>query len=132
MAISINRLLGMFARQESAPIKPAAAPARRLSDAPSAPAAKPMMQGAFRAVSIVRGSPCCATAAEYGDKRFLVSETPALPLAGCSMSGQCSCTYRKHADRRSGEDRRFSMPGEKSQWYHGGERRNPRGRRHDD
>ena len=83
-------------------------------------------------MSIVIGNVCCETAAQYRGKRFLASETPTLPLAGCTSNGQCTCSYRKHADRRSGEDRRLGLPGEKSQWYHGGERRNPNGRRHDD
>lgn len=58
----------------------------------------------FRAVSIVPARPACKLARRYQDIRYLGSDAPRLPLAGCRIVN-CRCRYEHHADRRS-EDRR--------------------------
>ena len=59
----------------------------------------------YHAVSVRLGSDCCTEAAQLQDMRFLSTEAPHLPLAGCS-SVTCGCVYQHHDDRRSGDDRR--------------------------
>jgi len=59
----------------------------------------------YHAVSVHSGPDGCPAAARLQDERFLPTEAPNLPLAGCS-SVTCSCVYQHHDDRRSGEDRR--------------------------
>jgi hypothetical protein len=63
------------------------------------------------------------------DTRFLSKEAPVLPLAGCSMSGKCRCSYQHHDDRRGLSRRTPDLwnPGRVS--YGGEERRLKRGRR---
>lgn len=54
--------------------------------------------------------PCleaCAVVAAQRGQRYLASEAPELPLAGCDTR-KCGCRYRYHADRRSNEDRRYA------------------------
>jgi hypothetical protein len=61
--------------------------------------------------------------------RFLSIEAPLLPLAGCSMSAKCRCSYQHHDDRRGLSRRTPDVwnPGRVS--YSGEERRLKRGRR---
>ncbi len=47
----------------------------------------------------------CYAARTISGKRFLSSEAPALPLAGCD-NAECNCRYFHHSDRRSSVDRR--------------------------
>lgn len=66
----------------------------------------------FRAVTVRGRMNCCNAARRLQGKRFLASQAPALPLGGCSQSGQCSCRYLHLTDRR-GEIRRdtdFGLP----------------------
>ena len=65
-------------------------------------------QSPYRAASIRPGTGACQAATGLGNKRFLSSNVPQLPLASCSQES-CSCRYRRHADRRSEEDRRASF-----------------------
>jgi len=66
--------------------------------------------GQFRAVTIVPGALACSVVKRFAKHRFLLSEAPQPPLAGCDMGGTCTCSYRKFADRRS-DSRRSSDEG---------------------
>ena len=59
----------------------------------------------YRAASITYGGCACASVKSLGNKRFLASKAPQVPLANCD-SGKCQCRYIRHKDRRAGEDRR--------------------------
>jgi hypothetical protein len=78
--------------------------------------------GDYRAVSL-QPCPNCHAAAKYGaGKRYLLGEMPRVPLANCTMPANCSCKFRKHADRRDG-DRRLLGEIVTTRWYPGSERR---------
>jgi hypothetical protein len=96
-----------------------------------APSARPNQLNAggdYRAVSLAPSSKCHAAAKDGAGKRYLLSEVPRLPLANCTMPANCSCKFRKHADRREG-DRRLLGETETNRWFAGSERRNRGGRR---
>lgn len=81
------------------------------------------MQGkAWAAVSIVTNSHCCGAASAIAGVRRLAADAPQLPLPDCSMPAQCRCRYQKHADRRSGEDRREMNHNSIGQSFYGGEK----------
>jgi hypothetical protein len=103
----------------------------------AAPAPKPAIHGNskaskagsdFRAVSLLARSQCRVAARDGVDKRYLLGEAPRLPLAGCATPEQCTCKYRKHADRRD-DDRRLLGGTHSAAWYAGSERRLRRSRR---
>lgn len=78
----------------------------------------------YHAVAIrVRGKGCDA-AREAQGRRYLSTEAPLLPLAGCS-SASCACQY-VHFDDRRHYDRRGPFP---TRIFSGGERRSVSGRR---
>ena len=85
----------------------------------------------YHAVSIHTGSAACLQAKALKRKRFLSSEAPQLPLAGCT-SGKCHCVYQHHPDRRAGNGDRRAI-GSTTRGMFGsdgdGERRLSRGRR---
>jgi len=84
----------------------------------------------YHAVVVVTGQTCCEAAAAQRGRKLLSSEAPNLPLAECTMPGQCKCRFQKHADRRTGDDdRRLLGSTERSVWYGGDEKRRTRGRR---
>lgn len=60
----------------------------------------------YKAVSVHATEGCCKDALALHDRRLLLEEAPRLPLETCDRIGECQCTYRNHADRRSGDDRR--------------------------
>lgn len=60
----------------------------------------------FYGVTIKPCANACQNAILLQRKRYLASEVPLLPLNGCERSS-CQCTYKHHADRRSGGDRRY-------------------------
>jgi hypothetical protein len=62
--------------------------------------------------------------------RFLSSEAPALPLAGCDARA-CTCRYRHHEDRRSSLRRAADVVSSGAYWA-GQERRKSIGRRSTD
>lgn len=72
-------------------------PSDRKSPAPQAGNAP----GKFRAVAIVPGARACQVAKRFAKHRFLVSDAPQPPLAGCEFAGTCTCVYRKFSDRRT-------------------------------
>jgi hypothetical protein len=58
----------------------------------------------FRAVSIIPARPSCKLVNRYSGTRYLTTEAPHLPLAGCRVQ-PCRCRYAHYDDRRV-EDRR--------------------------
>jgi hypothetical protein len=83
----------------------------------------------YRAVSLAPNSACDVASRDVATgKRYLLREAPRLPMAGCAKPESCTCTFRKHADRREA-DRRLLGMAETNRWYAGGERRNRGGRR---
>lgn len=81
-----------------------------------------MQAKSWAAVSIVTSSHCCSAAKAMTSVRHRAADAPQLPLADCSMPGQCRCHYQKHADRRSGEDRREMNHNSIGQSFYGGEK----------
>ena len=88
----------------------------------------------FHAVAIRPAAHACAAARKLEGKRFLATEAPRLPLAGCDRE-RCECRFQHYKDRRAGTDRRSpfgsgglaSITGNYPQ-----ERRQKEGRRADD
>ncbi len=58
----------------------------------------------WHAVVIAASAGACAAAQACKGKRFLSSEAPMLPLAGCDAR-RCDCKYRHYDDRRGGPRR---------------------------
>jgi hypothetical protein len=56
---------------------------------------------AYRALEIIPGPRACAIAKRFTRHRFLMSEAPTPPMAGCDQQGACTCKFQKYADRRS-------------------------------
>jgi hypothetical protein len=84
-------------------------------------------QGDFRAVSIAPCIICCTAAMHATAKPYLMREAPRLPLQACTMPTNCSCKFRKKADRRD-SDRRLFGATETNRWFAGHDNRK-RGRR---
>lgn len=84
--------------------------------------------GDFRAVSLAPSARCCSAAAHATGRRVLLREAPRLPLEACTMPANCSCKFRKNADRRD-SDRRLLGATETNRWYAGTENRKRGGRR---
>jgi hypothetical protein len=84
--------------------------------------------GDFRAVSLAPSVRCCAAAKHATGRRVLLREAPRLPLEGCTVPANCSCKFRKDADRRD-SDRRLLGSTETNRWFAGSERRERGGRR---
>lgn len=79
---------------------------------PAIPAPKtspdPLATASFRAVVIRTGSGCCDAVRALAGQRFLASEAPGLPVAGCNRT-QCRCSFQRLGDRRGGDERRFGL-----------------------
>jgi hypothetical protein len=100
----------------------------RSSSTPAATAhLKRSNSGDFRAVKIAPSVLCCGASLQASEKSYLLREAPRLPLMGCTMPVNCSCKFRKTADRRGG-DRRLLGAGT-SRWFAGVENRQRVGRR---
>jgi hypothetical protein len=84
--------------------------------------------GDFRAVSLAPSVRCCSAAEQARGRRMLLREAPRLPLEGCTMPTNCSCKFRKNADRRD-SDRRLLGATETNRWFAGPENRKRAGRR---
>jgi len=82
----------------------------------------------FRAVSLAPGIRCCASAKHATGRRVLLREAPRLPLEACTMPTNCSCKFRKDADRRD-SDRRLLGETETNRWFAGPESRKRGSRR---
>src|ERR1700737_845596 len=88
----------------------------------------PNSGGDFRAVSLAPSIRCCAAAKDATGRRVLLREAPRLPLEACTMPTNCSCKFRKDADRRD-NDRRLLGATETNRWFAGHESRKGGGRR---
>src|SRR5260370_41822885 len=84
--------------------------------------------GDFRAVSLAPSIRCCAAAKHAKGRRVLLREAPRLPLEACTIPTNCSCKFRKYADRRY-SDRRLLGATETNRWIAGPESRKYGGRR---
>jgi hypothetical protein len=115
------RLLKSFLRKT-----PREHPAKKL--APSAKLRSPSSNGDFRAVSLIPGIACCKAAKDMAGKSYLLRVAPRLPLADCTTQANCSCRFRKTADRRD-SDRRLLGAIETNRWFAGTENRKRGGRR---
>ncbi len=62
----------------------------------------------WRAVKIVPDLFCCDAVGELSGQVYLSTESPRLPLEGCSEK-DCRCRYMHLEDRRSGGDRRIEL-----------------------
>lgn len=87
----------------------------------------------FRAVSIQPGSNACASAYALSTQRYLVGETPKVPVEDCTERN-CQCRYRHHRDRRraSGDRRAIQSYSATAAAFGVDERRRSRGRRSTD
>jgi hypothetical protein len=88
----LNELFGRIAREH---------PAKKLTPVPNAK--RPAGGGDFRAVTIAPSIICCTAAMRATGKTYLLHQAPRLPLASCTMPKNCSCKFRKNADRRDTE-----------------------------
>ena len=79
----------------------------------------------FASVEIRRRSGACRAARALDGQRFLASESPALPLVGCTQT-RCDCSFAKLSDRRT-DDRRWG--GLSAAMFMNAERRNKADRR---
>jgi hypothetical protein len=113
----LKELLGKNSREH---------PAKKLTPIPRPK--RPNTGGDFRAVSIAPSIMCCAAAMRATEKTYLLHEAPRLPLAACTMPRNCSCKFRKNADRRD-SDRRLFGGTESNRWFAGLESRRRGGRR---
>ena len=103
---------------------------RRAADHPSGTGpARRRPAGRFQSVEIRVGMHACAEARKLAGERFLVSDAPPLPLAGCPAA-RCTCTYKKLSDRRE-EGRRWSDEGLGVTIFNAKERRSGGDRRGD-
>jgi hypothetical protein len=89
---------------------------------------RPSGTGDFRAVEIAPSIMCCAAAMHATGRPYLLREAPRLPLQTCTMPTNCSCKFRKNADRRDGDRRLFGATGT-NRWFAGADNRTRRGRR---
>jgi hypothetical protein len=87
--------------------------------------------GDFRAVSIAPSIMCCVAAMRATGRTYLIHEAPRLPLEACTTPTNCSCKFRKNADRRDGDRRLFGAT-ETNRWFAGLETRRRGGRRKSD
>lgn len=87
----------------------------------------------YRAVSIKPGTHACASAYALSTQRFLVGDTPKVPVQDCTERN-CECRYRHHRDRRraSGDRRAIQSYGASVAASGGDERRRSHGRRSED
>ena len=86
----------------------------------------------WNAVSIVGATASCEAARALKGKRFLSTEAPRLPLAGCTMPAACLCVYKKYPDRRAASRREEDKTGLRRPVAGEPERRAKRGRRSSD
>jgi hypothetical protein len=75
----------------------------------------------FAAVEIRRRGAACQAARKLDGQRFLVDQSPALPLAGCTKK-RCDCHFAKLSDRRT-DDRRWGHDGLSAAMFNTAQRR---------
>lgn len=91
--------------------------------------AAPPKANPWHAVSVVSKGSCCDAAKVLSSERYLSHQAPRLPLAECSRSGDCVCSYQHHADRRGQSRRAAGIGGLHGGQYQGDDRRRQQGRR---
>jgi hypothetical protein len=64
-----------------------------------------LFESPFKSVTIRLCVHPCKNARELQTKPLLAKDAPALPLLGCNAI-TCKCSFERHEDRRTGEDRR--------------------------
>jgi hypothetical protein len=79
---------------------------------------RPNITRDFRAVQIAPSVMCCSAAKQVTGRFYLLRQAPRLPLMGCTMPTNCSCKFRKTADRRD-SDRRIFGSTETNRWFVG-------------
>jgi hypothetical protein len=117
MIKSLKELLGKSLRERA-----------EKSPTPIARPRQPNSSADFRAVSIAPNIMSCTAAMRSRGRRYLLREAPRLPLEGCTTPTDCSCKFRKSADRRD-SDRRLFGATETNRWFAGRQCRRRGGRR---
>jgi len=84
----------------------------------------------FAAVEIRRLTGACEASRALDGQRFLVNQSPALPLAGCPKK-RCGCRFVKLSDRRT-DERRWGHDGLSAAMFNTAQRRNLADRRDTD
>ena len=64
-----------------------------------------LFESPFKCVTIRLCAHPCKNAREIQTKPLLAKDAPSLPLLGCNAI-TCKCSFERHEDRRTGEDRR--------------------------
>jgi hypothetical protein len=59
----------------------------------------------WHAVGVGGGPSCCRASYLARNVRYLSTEAPPLPLAGCTQPKSCTCKYKHFSDRRAGPRR---------------------------
>jgi hypothetical protein len=81
----------------------------------------------YSAVTINPAVQACAAVQALQSERFLVGETPHLPVLGCT-SPNCGCKYMHHSERRDEVDRRDFLAHSSRLSQEGSEKSERRGR----
>lgn len=68
----------------------------------------PASDNSYHAVTIQPQLYCCSSVEKIRDRRYLSSDAPSLPVAGCDVH-KCKCKYKHYSDFRT-EDRRSPFP----------------------
>jgi hypothetical protein len=89
---------------------------------------RPDSAGDFRSVEIAPSIMSCSAAMRATGRPYLLREAPRLPLGGCTMPMNCSCKFRKNADRRDCDRRLFGAT-DTNRWFAGVDNRARRSRR---
>jgi hypothetical protein len=113
----LEGLLGKISRER---------PARKPT--PIARPKRPNNIGDFRSVEIAPSIMCCSAATHATGRSYLLREAPRLPLEACTMPTNCSCKFRKNADRRDSDRRLFGTTAT-NRWFAGIDNRTRRRRR---
>jgi hypothetical protein len=59
----------------------------------------------WHAVAVSSPQACCRASVAARHTRYLSTEAPPLPLAGCTQPKSCVCKYKHYSDRRAGPRR---------------------------
>lgn len=113
-------LLAIFSRKKKSETEPVETPQQ------------PKKQS-YRGVRVAANSDCCRAAKSIAGQRFLLEETPMLPLTACDVE-VCHCTYERFDDRRTDARRASDVLFDMASQIHGQGKRISRslGRRSED
>lgn len=77
----------------------------------------------YRGVRVVaKGDECCQAVKTIADERYLLEETPMLPLSVCDAA-VCNCSYERFDDRRDGLRRASDVTFDMASHLHGQDNR---------